>query len=186
MGRIIYITGGVRSGKSSYAEEIVIESKKERVYVATSIVFDEEMEDRVKKHKKQRGDNWITIEEYKNIPKYLEQYKKDKKIVLIDCLTNLISNCMIIDKDIDWDNISMEEVNFIENEIKKYIEDILKFIKESSLDMVIVSNEIGFGVVPPYALGRIFRDICGRMNQLVAKNSDEAYLVVSGLKIKLK
>lgn len=186
MGKIIYITGGARSGKSSFAEEEIFKSKKERIYVATALTFDDEMKERVKLHKIQRGEDWITIEEYKDIEKYLKKYEFQEKIVLLDCLTNMVSNNMIMDRDIDWDKISQNELQKIEKEIEIQVNNIISFIKSSSLDMIVVSNEAGMGLVPPYALGRYFRDICGRMNQIVAKNSNEAYLVVSGLTLKLK
>ncbi len=186
LGKIIYITGGARSGKSRLAEELIFESKKDRIYVATSITFDEEMRERVRLHKLQRGEEWITIEAYKDIYKYLEMYKNKNMIVLLDCLTNMVSNNMILDTERDWDNLSQEELAKIEKNIENQVIKTLEFVKESTLDIIVVSNEIGMGVVPPYALGRYFRDICGRMNQLVGNRSDEAHLVVSGFKLKLK
>ncbi len=186
MGKITYVTGGARSGKSSFAEDKVFQSNKERIYVATSISFDEEMKERVRLHKIQRGEDWITLEEYRDIPKILEQYRDKEMIILLDCLTNMVSNNMIIDEIVDWDNISQEEVSKIELKVKNKVENLIKFIKESKLEMVVVSNEVGMGLVPPYALGRYFRDVSGRINQLVAKNSDEAYLIASGLPLKLK
>ena len=186
MGKIIYITGGARSGKSSFAEKKVFESEKEKIYIATAISFDEEMKERVRLHKIQRGEDWITIEGYKNISNILSEYKNLNKIILLDCLTNMVTNNMIMDRDVDWDKITQESLRDIENEIKNEVQDLIDFIKDSSLDMIVVSNEVGMGLVPPYALGRYFRDIGGRMNQLVAKESDEAYLVVSGLELKLK
>lgn len=186
MGKIIYVTGGARSGKSSFAEKKVFESKKEKIYIATAISFDEEMKERVRLHKVQRGEDWITIEAYKNIQTLLLEYKNRDAVVLLDCLTNLVTNNMIIDREVDWDNITQDVLRDIENEIKNEVDNLICFIKDSSLDMVVVSNEVGMGLVPPYALGRYFRDIAGRMNQLVAKESHEAYLIVSGLELKLK
>lgn len=186
MGKIIYITGGARSGKSSFAEKKVFQLEKKKIYVATAISFDDEMKERVRLHKLQRGDNWITIESYKNIYKLLEEYKEVNGVVLLDCLTNLVSNNMIMDREIDWDIASQDTIREIEKEIKNEVQKLIDFIKGSSLDMVVVSNEIGMGLVPPYALGRYFRDIAGRMNQLVAKECHEAYLIVSGLELKLK
>lgn len=186
MGKIIYVTGGTRSGKSSFAEKVVFQLNKEKIYVATAISFDEEMKERVRLHRIQRGENWITIEGYKDVDKLLEQYKNLNGVVLLDCLTNLVTNNMIMDKDLDWDNLSQEVLKEIENDIKNQIQNLVRFIKNSSLDMVIVSNEVGMGLVPPYALGRYFRDIGGRMNQLIGKECDEAYLIVSGLELKLK
>lgn len=186
MGKIIYVTGGARSGKSTTAEEIVLNSGKDKIYIATSIAFDEEMKERIRLHKIQRGESWITIEAYKELDKKIKKYSQEKKIILLDCLTNFISNNMIIDVERDWEKISQIEVKEIEKEIEREIVKILEVAKNSQLDIVIVSNEIGMGVVPPSYLGRYFRDICGRMNQLVASSADEAYLIVSGLKIKLK
>ncbi|MGL6066872.1 MAG: bifunctional adenosylcobinamide kinase/adenosylcobinamide-phosphate guanylyltransferase [Cetobacterium sp.] len=186
MGKIVYVTGGARSGKSYFAEKKVFETKKERIYIATALSFDDEMKERIYLHQLQRGEEWITIEGYKNIIELLQKYRETNKIILLDCLTNFVSNNMIMDRVVDWDKISQKEILNIENEIKKEVENLIKFIKETQLDIVIVSNEVGMGLVPPYALGRYFRDIAGRMNQLIAKESDEAYLIVSGLELKLK
>ncbi len=186
MGKIIYVTGGARSGKSSFAEKKVFQLNKERIYVATAISFDDEMRERVRLHKIQRGDSWTTIEGYRDVDKLLECYKELNGVVLLDCLTNLVTNNMIMEKELDWDNVSQDTLKEIEEDVKNQVQNIIKFIKNSSLDMVIVSNEVGMGLVPPYALGRYFRDIGGRMNQLVGKECDEAYLIVSGLELKLK
>ncbi|MGL4988874.1 MAG: bifunctional adenosylcobinamide kinase/adenosylcobinamide-phosphate guanylyltransferase [Cetobacterium sp.] len=186
MGKIIYVTGGARSGKSYFAEKKVLQTNKDKIYIATAIAFDEEMKNRVSFHKIQRGEGWKTIESYKNIPEKLESYKMSESVVLLDCLTNFVTNNMILDRDIDWDNISQNDLVKLEEEIKKELQRLIDFIKESLLDIVIVSNEVGMGLVPEYPLGRYFRDIAGRMNQLVAKESHEAYLIVSGLELKLK
>lgn len=186
LGKIIYVTGGARSGKSSFAEKKVFQLNKEKIYVATAISFDEEMKERVRLHKIQRGENWTTIEAYKNLYRVLEEYKELNGVVLLDCLTNLVTNIMIMDRDVNWDKISQNALKEIEEEIKNEVQKLIDFIKNSSLDMVVVSNEVGMGLVPPYALGRYFRDIGGRINQLVAKECHEAYLIVSGLELKLK
>lgn len=187
MGRIIYFTGGARSGKSTQAEQYIFErAYSERVYVATSIPFDEEMKSRVKKHREQRGENWTTIEGYRGLVKKIIPEIQEGGVILLDCLTNMVTNLMIMDRDIDWDNIPISEVDRIEEEIKKEVEELFEFIKGQPMDMVVVSNELGMGVVPAYPLGRYFRDICGRMNQIAGKYSDEAYMVVSGLQLKLK
>lgn len=187
MGRLIYITGGARSGKSSFAESKVLKFKEEKIYLATSIPFDNEMKDRIKKHQYQRENlNWKTIEGYKNIVSLLDSYKEKEVVILLDCLTNLVSNNMILEKEIDWDKILPEEADKIEKEIEKEIKSIIEFVKKNKVSMVVVTNEIGMGLVPPYPLGRYFRDICGRMNQLMAKEADEAYFIVSGLEVKIK
>ena len=185
-GTITYITGGARSGKSSFAERLVEETKQKKAYVATGIPFDNEMKIRVEKHREQRGKNWTTIESYRDLKKKLETELTDEKVILLDCITNLVTNIMIIDREVDWDMISKERLEKIEQEVEKEILEILEFGKNYNGDIFIVSNELGMGLVPPYALGRHFRDICGRMNQIVAQASDTAYLLVSGLPIKLK
>lgn len=187
MGRIIYFTGGSRSGKSRHAEQYIIDKEyKNRIYLATAIIFDDEMKARVAKHREQRGENWITIEGYKNTVELIKFHIKKEGVILLDCLTNMITNLMIMEKEYDWDHMLDEELRLIENDIKKEVEKLLEYIKSSDQDIVVVSNEIGMGIIPAYALGRHFRDICGRMNQMVAAKADEAYFVVSGIKMKLK
>ncbi|MGL5122823.1 MAG: bifunctional adenosylcobinamide kinase/adenosylcobinamide-phosphate guanylyltransferase [Fusobacteriaceae bacterium] len=196
MEKIIYVTGGVRSGKSLYAEKYVVNQVgKNKIYLATGIAFDNEMKERVKKHRAQRGNDWITIEEYKNLDLHLEKVLTDLKkgnkksqdtIILLDCLTNMVSNMMIMDIKRDWDKLTQDEVGKIEENIKVQLENLLKFVKKNKLSLVVVSNEVGMGIVPENSLARYFRDIAGRMNQLVAQKSKEAYLLVSGIEIRLK
>lgn len=186
MGKIIYVTGGARSGKSSFAEELIQNKYNSKIYLATAIPFDDEMKDRIEKHKKQRGRNWKTIENYKNLAKILKNHMEGYEVVLLDCITNMVTNLMIMEEEYDWDNISMKEVDKIRERVIDEIESLITFIKENDIDMVAVSNEVGLGLVPSTALGRHFRDIGGKINQIMAQASDEAYLVVSGLTLKLK
>ena len=184
MGKIIYITGGARSGKSLLAETMSLDNYKTRTYLATAIAYDNEMIDRIEKHLIQRGKNWKTIEGYKNIPNLLEG-KIQTDVVLLDCLTNMVSN-LLLENNVDWDMVTPSEVNKMEDEILLEIEGLLACIKSYKGDFIIVSNELGMGLVPPYPLGRYFRDISGRINQRIASESHEAYMVVSGLKVRLK
>ncbi|MBS9776246.1 MAG: bifunctional adenosylcobinamide kinase/adenosylcobinamide-phosphate guanylyltransferase [Fusobacterium sp.] len=188
MGKIIFFTGGARSGKSKFAEEYAENLKySDKIYIATAIAFDNEMKDRVSKHIKRRGNSWTTIEAYKNLVAETKNKIQNKNgVILFDCITNMVTNQMIMDKEIDWDKISTEEVNKIEKNIIAETKNFLEFLKTTTYDTIFVTNELGMGLVPDYPLGRYFRDICGNVNQLVAKNSDEAYLVVSGIKVKIK
>jgi adenosylcobinamide kinase/adenosylcobinamide-phosphate guanylyltransferase len=142
------------------------------------------MQDRIKKHRTQRGEKWETVEGYKDLPSLLKSVDKTQ-VVLLDCLTNMISN-LLLENHIDWDMVTPEEVNEMEKGILEEINLLLDYIENSESDFIIVSNELGMGLVPPYPLGRYFRDIAGRINQLIASKSEEAYLVVSGLKLPLK
>ncbi len=182
---ITFVTGGARSGKSNFAEKRA-NKYNHKLYVATSLAFDKEMQYRIKTHQVQRGKNWDTLEEYQNLSHTLHVKSKNKEVILVDCLTNMVSNLMIMDRNINWDTINDEAVALIEEEIKQEIIELLEFGKFFDGEMIIVTNEIGMGLVPEYHLGRRFRDISGRMNQYVASHSNEAYLIVSGLEIKLK
>ena len=184
---IIYITGGAKSGKSKFAEKLAMKKKK-RVYVATSIPFDNEMKNRVKRHKEQRGKDWLTVESYRNIDTVLLDINgiKDVEVILLDCLTNMVTNIMIMEKEIDWDNISEIELKEVEREVLSEVEKVISLSKKLSCDIIIVSNEVGMGLVPEYPLGRHFRDIAGQMNQVIAKEAVEGYLIVSGMALRIK
>ncbi|WP_427170501.1 bifunctional adenosylcobinamide kinase/adenosylcobinamide-phosphate guanylyltransferase [Fusobacterium nucleatum] len=187
MGKIIFFTGGSRSGKSKFAEEYIYENKYEnKIYFATAIAFDEEMKDRIKKHIERRGTSWKTIEGYKNLVSLVKNEIDNADVILFDCVTNFVSNYMIMDREIHWDNIDLSIVQKIEENLQEETYKFLEFIRSKKCDCVFVTNEIGSGLVPDYPLGRYFRDICGRINQIIAKNSDEAYLAVSGIKVKIK
>lgn len=182
--KITYITGGARSGKSTYAEQLVKGLSGKTTYIATAVPFDKGMRDRIKRHKDQRPREWKTIERYKDFSKL----KTDPDFIeadniLFDCLTVMLMN-QLMDRNIDWDLISLDEVNEIEKEITEDVRELLKQLKTKNT--VIVSNEIGSGVVPGDYLSRYYTDMLGRINQLVAKEADEAFLTVSGIPIKLK
>lgn len=190
---IIYVTGGAKSGKSKFAENLLLslnDGKQKNVYLATSVVFDEEMQKKVELHKARRKDNWITIESYKNFSQSLEEVmsenKKNKKNnILVDCLTNMISNIIFENEEIDWEKPKKNQLEKCDRNVEKEIQNLCKVFKNFE-NVVIVSNEVGMGLVPAYPLGRYFREIAGKMNQFVAKKADEAYFVVSGISMKIK
>ena len=186
MGKLIYISGGARSGKSGFAEKYIEERYEKKIYLATGIAFDDEMKDKISKHKRKRGKNWKTIENYKNIPTLLKGHIEGYDAILLDCLTNMVSNLMILENDIDWEKVTIEEVNKIKEKMVKEVKKILNFVEENDIDMVVVSNELGMGLVPNNYLGRYFREIAGKINQIAAEKSEEAYFVVSGIPMKLK
>lgn len=185
MGKLIFVTGGARSGKSSFAEETVKTFGEQVVYIATSIPFDDDMKMRIKKHREQRPDYWETIEAYKDLDKHLEGRLDAKSAVLLDCVTIMVTNLMF-EEEADWDAIQPEEVNEIEKRIGVQIEKLIHTIKNSPVPFVLVTNEVGLGVVPAYPWPRFFRDIAGRMNQVLGKAADEVYFCVSGIPMKIK
>jgi len=155
------------------------------VYIATSIPFDEEMRDRIHKHQMQRPKEWCTIEAYKDLKMHIEEIPPGKKAILLDCVTIMVSNLILEEKD-DWDTVSQKRIEDIELKVIQEVEGLLRSIKARDMDAILVSNEVGMGLVPSYRLGRIFRDIAGRVNQRIAAEADEAYMICSGIPLKLK
>ena len=180
---IILCSGGARSGKSEFAEQLALSLKGRKAYVATGQAFDDEMKDRIKKHQLRRGKEWITFE----IPLYLhknwEQIKNVSDVILIDCLTMFTSNHVFAHGDIN----SQEDANRIESIILEELRLLLQEINNSNDKTVIfVTNEIGLGIVPENKLARYFRDITGRVNREVASVANKMYLTISGVTIELK
>lgn len=185
MSEITVVTGGARSGKSSFGEKLLKDAKGVKGYIATAVAFDEGMKDRIKKHQNSRPSEWETYELPYNISNSIKEISESCDIVILDCITVFISNILFREK-IDWDEISHNKIDELENSIIKEINLIIKKAKENSLSMVIITNEIGSGIVPGNRLSRIYRDIAGRINQLLSKLSDNVYVSISGLPLKLK
>lgn len=187
MARIIYFTGGARSGKSLHAEQYIADREYEhKIYIATSIPFDEETKERVCQHVIRRGKDWDTVEAYEDLYSSLQGLLKDKRgVILLDCITNMVSN-LLLETEEDWNKVSQEKIQELEKWVLEEVREFLVEVKHTPYDVIVVSNELGMGLVPPYPLGRYFRDICGKANQLVCEFSEEAYFIVSGAKLRLK
>lgn len=174
MKKFVFITGGVRSGKSSYAVEMADKIGSDVSFVATAIAFDDEMKNRIDLHKQSRPEHWQLIEEPHDIDKAIanidSQYKGS--VILIDCFGVFINNLLM--KDLSDDEI-FEQIN-----------KIIKAIERSSLTVILVSNEVGHGIVPENELARRFRDIVGFANQICAKAADEFIFMQCGIPMKLK
>jgi len=169
MRKIILITGGQRSGKSSYAEKLALSLSENPVYLATSRIWDEEHRKRIERHKENRGKEWINIEE----DKYLSKHNLSEKVVLIDCVTLWTTNFFFDSQsDVEY---SLSE---LKNEFDKFTERDAQFI--------FVTNEIGMGEMSQNELQRKFADLQGWLNQYIASKADEVYLMVSGIPMKVK
>ena len=173
------ILGGARSGKSSKASEIA-EEYSEVVYLATGVPTDEEMESRIARHKEERPKNWDTIEEPVEIGEKLAglESKNFSGAVILDCLGFWLSNLF---REID----RLEEIdpeNFVTEKVRKELQPAL----DSKYELIIVSNEVGMGVIPGSTAGRRFRDALGRANQVVGEMADDVFLMVAGFKLELK
>ncbi len=185
MSNIVLVTGGARSGKSNFAESLCIKQNNKTAYIATSIPFDDEMKNRVKKHQQSRPSDWKTYEIYKDIFSIIEELNLNHNTVIMDCVTLMVNNLMFT-YGIDVDNATSKQLNELEEYIKNQTIKLLEEVKKTDLYFVIVSNEIGMGIVPENKLSRIYGDFVGRANQLIAKYSDEVYFVVSGIPMKVK
>lgn len=163
------VLGGARSGKSALAERLARESGLERIYLATATAGDEEMRARIAHHRDRRGAGWRTVEEPLRIAECLARDGLAGRIVLLDCLTLWLSNIMHAGLDVD------AESHRLADELQK-----------GACPIVLVSNEVGLGLVPETPLGRTFRDAQGRLNQLVAATVPNVVFVAAGLPLWLK
>jgi len=174
MGKLILILGGARSGKSTFAVTMAKKLSFNRpgvAYVATASPLDEEMKKRIEKHRKSRPPSWKTIEEKRDLSKILPKLRK-VNTVIIDCLTLLISNLLLSgDREVV---------------ILRRIKEFFGTLKKRNFTTLIVSNEVGMGIVPDSSLGRSFRDIVGQANQIIGGLADEVYLLEAGIPIKIK
>lgn len=186
MKNIVLITGGARSGKSTYAEKLAKETKGQVLYIATSIPFDDEMKDRVKKHKERRPATWHTFEGYKNLKQVFYNEKMQFDTILLDCITIMVTNLMFDKAGDNFDDLNDQDIDTMEKEILQEVADFLYEAQKSTKTIIIVTNEIGSGIVPEYKMARVFRDIAGRVNQFIASRAQEVHLVVCGIPIKIK
>ena len=185
MSQLILVLGGARSGKSSFAEEIV---KKygglDVTYIATAEAKDEEMAERIKQHQSSRPEGWTTIEKPQAVSSALENIERER-VVLLDCVTVLVSNLLLADEELDEDEYEFSAQER-EEEIMTELEKITAQVEERDLTLVVVSNEVGQGLVPPYQAGRVYRDLVGRANQFLAAKADGVYITYAGLPVEIK
>lgn len=166
---IYYITGGERSGKSSYAQQLAENLSNTPYYLATARIWDEDFNKRVKRHQSDRDERWTTIEEEKEISKVIPK----NSVIVIDCVTLWLTNLYL-----DLDNNIEEALIFAKNEIEQ--------LAMLNSDIIIISNEIGMGVHAQSHMARKFTELQGWVNQYIAKKATNAIFMVSGLPIKLK
>ncbi len=169
MAKTIFITGGRRSGKSNYAKNLALRKTDVPVFLATSRVWDEDHKERIEKHRLDRSDNWTTIEE----EKYLSKHQFDSQTVVLDCVTLWLTNFF-------YDNSNDIDTSY------EQVKSELDALSKQEAEFIIVSNEIGMGGHPDNMVQMKFADLQGWVNQYIAEMADEAYLLVSGLPLKIK
>lgn len=181
-GKLVFVTGGIRSGKSAFAERITSELGQTITYVATAEALDDEMKLRIELHRQRRPDNWVTVEEPLKVTAVLKEYGSKCDVIMLDCLTILTSNLMFAREQAAGQEFKKE----MQNEIIEEIEALARAARDAEAHVVIVSNEVGMTLVSDNFLGRQYQELVGRANQIVAGLADEAYLVAAGYPIALK
>ena len=177
MSQTIFITGGARSGKSRFAEKTAAGYGAPLCYLATAQSLDDEMGRRVIQHQERRGDTWQTIEEPLQLAQALTEHDGAFKVILIDCLTLWLSNLLMLHEYLGAK---------AEGRILEDVMHLAETLRDMTTPVIIVSNEVGMGIVPENRLARMFRDIAGHANQTIAAAADEAWLVTSGIPLRLK
>lgn len=180
MGTIILVTGGCRSGKSNFALEYAEKISPHRLFIATCPVIDVEMTDRVDAHKKERnGRGWNTVEEEGDLAFILDREKNKYDVILIDCITLWVNNVLF-----------KQGVEYLPREVSAEISALcqkwLDVAEQIGATLVCVTNEVGLGIVPENKLARLYRDVVGSCNQLIAARASEVYLVSCGISLRLK
>jgi len=173
MAKIVVFTGGARSGKSTRAEQYAARLGKPVIYVATAEAGDGEMQERIALHRERRSQAWHTLEAPVEVGAALREVGPGT-VVLLDCLTLLISNVLLAHESAPQPAVDRE------------IETLLSAACERDLLLIVVTNEVGMGLVPEYPLGRLYRDLLGRAAQHMAAAADEVYLVVAGIAVELR
>jgi adenosylcobinamide kinase/adenosylcobinamide-phosphate guanylyltransferase len=179
----ILIIGGARSGKSNFAQQLALKPASAVLFVATAEAGDEEMKQRIAAHRKTRPPTWKTLEARTNLSTQIAQNIGKAQTVIIDCITLLINN--IIQQ---YGQQSDEEIEaaLIEKAVMAEIEELVNYIDQSGAHFIIVTNDVGLGLVPAEKVSRLYRDLLGKANQILAEHADEVYLMVAGIPVTVK
>jgi adenosylcobinamide kinase / adenosylcobinamide-phosphate guanylyltransferase len=181
--KIILLLGGARSGKSYHAQELARTMAAKVLFVATAEAGDEDMLRRIAQHKRSRPLDWRTLEATSHLGTAIEDNLEDAELVIIDCLTLLISNLFCQYPESQFATL---EDTVLEKQVIREIEELKECWQKTGASFIIVSNEVGLGIVPDNRMGRLYRDFLGRANQLVAQTADEVYLMVAGIPLRVK
>jgi adenosylcobinamide kinase/adenosylcobinamide-phosphate guanylyltransferase len=179
MGKLTLILGGARSGKSSYAQSLAEKTGKSVTFIATAEALDDEMSTRIQKHRAERPPDWETLEIPLGISSHVEEIKTE--VVILDCMTLLVSNILM-----QFVKDDLVDEGPFEQAIKKEIDKLIASIRTGKQEWIIISNEVGLGLVPPYQMGRIYRDWLGWANQQLARAADKVTLMVAGIPTVIK
>lgn len=176
MGQLTVLLGGARSGKSTLAEKLAGQRGETALYIATAEAEDAEMSSRIEKHQQQRPGSWRTLEVPLDVTGAVLHDHPEEEVILMDCLTLLVSN-VILDACGDIDDPD-EEAS--QQAVEKEVSALIKTIQEGGANWIVVSNEVGLGLVPPYPLGRVYRDLLGWANRQFTHAADEIFFLIAG------
>ena len=180
MHELILILGGARSGKSTFAQNLALErGGPEVLYIATAEALDDEMRDRIATHRAERPAGWRTLEAPRQVAARVGAAATGARVVLLDCLTLLVSNLILAHDE-------KAPAAVVEAAVQAEVQALLAAAAATAATWIVVSNEVGLGLVPPSALGRLYRDVLGRTNQLVAQRADQVQFLVAGLPLRVK
>ena len=183
MAKSILITGGARSGKSRFAQELAQKSGTSVLFVATATAGDEEMRQRIEEHRKARPADWNTLEVATQVGSNILKRSGEIQTVIVDCITLLVSNVFLQYSDPTSEQI---DVSLIEKAVIAEIGELVDCINRIDADFIIVSNEVGLGLVPADKMSRLYRDFLGKANQMLAQRADEVYLMAAGIPLMIK
>ena len=183
MGRLILILGGARSGKSTHAQRLAKAHGGKVLFIATAEGLDDEMRARIAAHQSERPADWQTLEIPYNVADAFIRLSPLSDVVLLDCLTLLVSNLLLLEGEIDQSD--MARADAFSHRLEAEIQALLEAIRGSRADWIVVSNEVGLGLVPLYPSGRLYRDLLGHANQVLAAQADEVYWLVAGIPVPI-
>ncbi len=173
MNKTTFVIGGCRSGKSGHALKLAEKtSDKKRLFIATCVPRDEEMKQRIMRHRQERNKSWETVEEPLLIPEAITEHSRDAQVILVDCLTLWISNLLLEIKDVE--------------KINQCVAGLARAIESCACPVILVSNEVGTGIVPENSLARLYRDIVGFANQKIAQSCEDVIWMVAGIPVRIK
>jgi len=196
LAKFVLILGGVRSGKSNFAQQMAGRLGDKVLFVATAKPLDDEMTLRIEAHKRKRPETWRTLEIDTKVGQQLREQIGDAEVVLLDCVTLLVSNILTGEGGEPFSSPSTgeekgegendEAISEAERQVTTEVEDLIACIEKYKGIFIVVSNEVGLGLVPENKLGRIYRDLLGKANQFLAQHASEVYFMISGIPVKIK
>jgi adenosylcobinamide kinase/adenosylcobinamide-phosphate guanylyltransferase len=185
---MVLILGGARSGKNRYAEKLAAQFGERVLYIATAQPGDEEMQARIAAHRQTRPSTWRTIETPTAVGKAVRAALAEEPadVVILDCVTLLVSNVILGGRRLSEEDFDSVDEEMAWPQVEFELDGLLRASQESEIPWIVISNEVGWGLVPPYPLGRLYRDLLGWVNQCLAAVADRVYLMVAGLPVDVK